>query len=463
MSVHRVVYLSAFYPGYGGGNGRAAHELAETFAVDHDVLLLCPGDRTELVAKPGSRQRIFTVKSTGKGNFRIPLFTRTNIRQIFDLLDNFQPDIVHAHDPTLLGLIGQVWARMSHVPFVYTAHIIPQKSLDFGTLDVIKLPLDFLAESIAMRFLEDFYRNCDAVIALNDIVARNIRDFGYEGRLFIMPNGRYLRQYSNLPLTAITQPEKILSFIGFITRRKNQHYLVEALRYLPSHYRLRIVGMAIDPDYRAQIEAYARQHGLLDQVEFSGEIPHERIPEVYAQSHLIVSASKMEVQSLVIIEALASGTPVVGLSNETVDELVDEQVGYRLDKNASPAEFALCIEKICNLPPEQYERLCRNARQRVQHLDWENVAQMLSEAYETLVEDRDITLPIDSTRLTRMVALLPDGQVRQVLTARIARVVSSVKKVRRVPQRTWLFASLTALGSIIAYIFLRRRANKLQV
>ncbi len=457
----RIVYISAFYPGYGGGNGRAAHEMAETFASQYDVLLLCPGDRTELTPANKTNLRIFTVKSTGTGSLRIPLFTQRNIQQIFSLLDQFQPDIVHAHDPTLLGLIGQVWAKMSHIPFVYTAHVIPQKSLEFGTKDVIKLPLDFIAEPVTMRFLEDFYRNCDAVIALNPIVGKSIRDFGYTGRIFTIPNGRFLRKYDLCRSADVTQSTKILSFIGFITRRKNQAYLIEMLSHLPANYRLRIIGTAIDPQYLQEIETYTQQQGLLDRVEFTGEIQHGEIPRRYEQSHVVVSASKMEVQSLVVIEALASGTPVIGLSNETVDELVDDTNGARLPKETSPAEFARRVERICNLSQVEYDRLCQNARQRVQHLDWGNVMAMASEAYEDLANDQDATIPIDGIHLARMIALLPPGQVRRVLAERTVSMVSRVKKVRRVSQRTWLYAALTAAGSMFVYLFLRRRVGKI--
>jgi glycosyltransferase involved in cell wall biosynthesis len=78
----------------------------------------------------------------------------------------------------------------------------------------------------------------------------------------------------------------------------------------------------------------------------------------------------MEVQSLVIIEALASGTPVVGLSNETVDELVDASDGIRLSKDASPREFAAAVHKICELGEAEYRKLCENSRSRVNTLDW---------------------------------------------------------------------------------------------
>ncbi len=67
-----------------------------------------------------------------------------------------------------------------------------------------------------------------------------------------------------------------------------------------------------------------------------------------AQTHAFVSASKMEVQSLAIIEALASGSPVIGLGNETVDELVDETNGVRLPNDTSAEEFAAAIRSVCD-------------------------------------------------------------------------------------------------------------------
>jgi len=59
-----------------------------------------------------------------------------------------------------------------------------------------------------------------------------------------------------------------------------------------------------------------------------GEIPYHQIPQILEKTHVLVSASKMEVQSLVIIEALTSGTPVVGLANETIDELIYKGDNY---------------------------------------------------------------------------------------------------------------------------------------
>jgi 1,2-diacylglycerol 3-alpha-glucosyltransferase len=438
--VKRIVFVSIFQPGWGGGHGRVAQEMAEYFAASHDaahevaheVALICPGDRTELITGPNGL-RLFFVQSSGRGHLRIPLLTQANLRRVRAFLESFRPDVIHAHDPVLLSLMVQVWAQMAGVPFVYTAHEIPSKILEFGALDLVKFPVG-LIEPVAQRFLADFYRNCDAVIALNPMVAGCIRDFGYRGRLLVIPNGRHLARYHACQPALLSQTPKVLIFVGFVAERKHQLYLLKAMEHLPAGYCLRLIGEPLDPAYEQRLRDYAGQHHLAN-VEFYGRVRHEAMPAYYEAAHLVVSASKIEVQSLVIIEALASGTPVVGLSNETIDELVDDTVGARLPKEASPAEFAAAVDRLGRLPQADYERRCECARERVKHLDWATVAGAMEAAYAALA-----------------------GEKTAARTARRAREpwpLAAVLKARQVPQRTWLFAGLTVILSLLIYSWRR--------
>jgi hypothetical protein len=128
---------------------------------------------------------------------------------------------------------------------------------------------------------------------------------------------------------------------------------------------------------------------------------------------------------------------VVGLSNETVDELVDQAVGIRLPKDASPAEFAAAVDRLCGLPRADYDRLCQCARERVKHLDWSTVADRLMTAYGVLADEKAAA-----------------QAAKRAWRPRVFRVIS---RVRQVPQRTWLFAGLTVAISVLVYFWQRRR------
>lgn len=459
----------------GGGAGRVAHELAHYFARVHDTVMICPADHTGLTTCDDGL-KIFGVRSAGDDEFHMPNLTAKTVRALFEFLNSYQPDVLHAHDPALLGLIGQVWARMNMVPFVHTTHVLPSRALDFGTTEALNLKLlkSSFSESVTQRALFDFYENCDAIVALNQSAMESMRDFGYRGKLFVIPNGRNLEHYQRCQFADVAQEEKVVSFVGYITERKNQAYLLEVLRYLPDNYTLQFIGRALNAEYKQQLLDTCQEYGL-ENVVFTGQVSHDEIPEYLEGTHVFPSASRMEVQSLVVIEALASGTPVVGLSNETIDELVSPRVGVRLDSDASPEEFARHIQDICSLPPDEYREMCRQARERVKHLDWTEIVARTTKAYQEILEEKPSMTDEKSDMLTGLVSFLSTGEVQSFLTGRILEarkklqenrglwkrlgIPSRLRALRRVPGSTWIISGATILVSVIGYLFMKGRSK----
>jgi len=468
----KVVFISMFRSGYGGGEGRVAHELAHHFAKKHDTVLICPAERTGLYQEDSLK--IYGVQSAGVDEFHMPVLTAKTVNHIFDFLDSFNPDVVHSHEPALMGLIGQIWAKLEEVPFVHTTHVLPDKILNFGASDALNLALlrNSLSASVTRRVLTDFYENCDAIVALNEPARKSLRQYGYKGKIFIIPNGRDLQLYRQSQNADITSREKILTFTGYISERKNQAYLLEMLRHLPEAYRLVLVGKPINPEDGERLKTYCHHHDIDERVTFAGQVSHEQIPDYLEQAHLFVSASKMEVQSLSIIEALASGTPLVGLSNETIAELVDENVGVCLPADTPPETFAQHVIEICSLPPDAYERLCQQAQERVSHLDWSNVIDRTVVAYQALMEeenDSTETSPRAKRAFDDLISLLTTGDVRKILKSRQSKLFTvpaptflerlaigkKLKRLQRVSRSTWLFAAITVVVSIIGYVVMR--------
>jgi len=474
----KIVFTSIFRPGHGGGAGRVAHELAHNFALDHEVVMVCPADKTGIV-QDNSDLVMFGIRSAGNTEFQMPDLSSRAVNQLFDFLDEFQPDIIHAHEPALMGLIGQVWAKMNRVPFVHTTHVLPSRAIEFGTTEAIHVPTPILKNSLTdyavQSVLGNFFRNCDALIALNQPALESIKKFGFGGPIYVVPNGRALATYNQRKFADNTAEQKVLVFIGFLSDRKNQSYLLKTLKALPESYTLRLIGKPLDNEYQIKLEQYIQKHNLTN-VEFVGQITHEQIPEYLEEAHVFPSASKLEVQSLVVIEALASGTPVVGLSNETIDELVSEDVGAWLAKDQKPAAFAKQIERICNLPPDQYLTVCQNARDRVKHLDWSNVVALTAEAYQEILKLNLTVSDDESDILTSLVRFFSVGDLKDYLLDvinearhRSAAEASKLPKVKvpskmqswiRVPSSTWLISGMTIAVSVIGYLFMRGRSKK---
>jgi len=260
------------------------------------------------------------------------------------------------------------------------------------------------------------------VVSLNEITSQEIRDFGYTGSILRIPNGRNLSQFHACQFADLLTAEKILTFVGFVSKRKNQEFLIEAMKFLPANYRLMLIGEPLVAAY--QEELAKKTADLHVNVTFCGQLGQQEIAAALEKTHVFVSASKMEVQSLVIIEALASGTPVVGLSNETVDELVDASDGIRLSKDASPREFAAAVHMICELGEAEYRKLCENSRSRVNTLDWSIVMEKTLQCYtEISVQKAKAPASTISTEvLQKTIAQLPAGRLQGILLEALSNV-----------------------------------------
>jgi glycosyltransferase involved in cell wall biosynthesis len=377
----RILVVSSHEQEFGGGEGRAAFEFAVELSRRHEVVLMYPGLQPEQLPE-GARLRVYPIRSL---DYTLPALRGRELAGILRFLDEFSPDVVHSHTPWFLGAITQAWAWLRAVPFFYTGHELPSRIVEWGLVRYLRGVLQSpLLNALARTYLVSFCRHCTGVVALNKAASDDIRGIGYRGRLHVIPNGRALALYNGTEPPDITGPDKVLTFVGDFGPRKNQKYLVEMMAHLPEGYQLHLVGHDVDHRYRREIDA-AIGPGVRGRVRFTGKMDHSRIPAQLAMTHLWVSASLMEVQSLAVLEALASATPVLGLSNETIDELVDSGVGGRLERSATPKQFAEAVRRLCETDAESYRRMCGSARQRVQQFDWSHAMRKADDIYERAV------------------------------------------------------------------------------
>jgi len=425
----KILVVSSHEQEFGGGEGRAAFEFAVELSRRHDVALMYPG-RGPRVLPEGARLRIYTIRSL---DYTLPALTGRELVGIVRFLDEFRPDAVHSHTPWFLGAIVQAWAFVRGVPFFYTGHELPSRIVEWGLVRYLR---GFLQSSLlhvlARTYLVSFCRHCTGVVALNRAAADDIRGIGYRGPLYVIPNGRALAMYDGTGPADITAREKVLTFVGDFGPRKNQKYLVTMMQYLPEEYRLRLVGHDVDHRYRREIDS-VMEPGLRRRVTFTGKLDHSQIPAELARTHLWVSASLMEVQSLAVLEALASGTPVLGLANETIDELVDAEVGGRLDRSCSPRQFAEAVRALCETDAASYGRMSGAARRRAQPFDWAHAMDLTERMYRDALRRAG---PVRRGTLAIPLLLAVGQMLISMLIYRVLQLIAffSRQQVRRRPR-----------------------------
>ena len=312
-----------------------------------------------------------------KFNFFRPLFMRR--------LSEFQPDIVHLVDPVVLGATGLAAARILDVPLVSSYHTnLAAYCVHFG-FPMFTRPMWFYNRLI--------HNQCALTFCPSPSTAAMLRLQGFE-HLSIWPRGVD---------TALFQPErrseilrrswlptgednkKVLLFVGRISWEKNLRLLVEAYRgmnHQQCHLAIVGEGPALDE---------LRQELADVPVTFTGYLTGEALATAYATADIFAFPSRTETFGQVVLEAMASGLPVVGLLAEGVCDLVEnEKTGYLLNDHHLPegeqiTRYRALLEQLVS-DRKTHERMSRAALLEAQRRSWYEAMECLVRGYQEVIE-----------------------------------------------------------------------------
>lgn len=227
-------------------------------------------------------------------------------------------DVVHAH-----WLIPQGIMQMSvkDTPYIVTGHGGDVTSLNKGILKSMKL-----------KCLE----RAKAITVVSDALQDYVKQLYPNQKTSIIPMGCDVSRFSSehRKENFFGQGDrKVVLFVGRLAEKKGVTYLIDAMKKVDNAV-LVIVGKGdLEPGLRQQAEA------LGDKVVFAGPKTHDELPEIYASADVFVAPSvtaadgDKEGFGLVILEAMASGVPVVASrSGGIVDIVKDEENGLLCDE-----------------------------------------------------------------------------------------------------------------------------------
>lgn len=382
----RILYLSVRNENGGGGEGRISWELAaESAKIGNDVLFLAPnetayGFRRE--NRNGLHIQYYPAHCLADSLFVMPS-TKTLTKELVGILNDFNPDIIHYHIPIPPAYVLQTWALEHKKVLVHTIHINPAKMFAAATSSERSLG-NYLAKASGLdAYQRMMYKDLTCLVSVNEAHSKHIRDFGYNGPLVTITNGRNLTPFNKLPIPLLDSKQKVhLFFVGTITQNKNQRFLVQALNYLPNNFELHLIGSSFLLSQRK----YEKEFNQHKRVHFHGQIDFTEMPKAIKDFHFCVSASLNEAFSLSIIEAMAAGKPVIGLENDTTSKLVNASNGILLPQNTSPKEFADKVRQIASSSQQEYEQLANNSRHTAQPFSWNTAMSQYQRLYQDLVE-----------------------------------------------------------------------------
>lgn len=297
-------------------------------------------------------------------------------RKIFERLDEFKPDIVHSTSPTFLGQVGLNYARKKGIPAVssYHTHFVSYfKYYGFA-----------LFENLGWNFLKWFYNQFDRVYAPSQSTVKELERKGFE-KIELWPRGIDADLFNTLKRGAALRnrinPEDmpIVLFVGRLVQEKDLEDLVAVDRILKAkqcQFKIVIVGNGpMFPELKAE----------LPDAHLPGYLYGEDLAEMYASSDVFIFPSTTETFGNVILEAYASGLPVISVNKGGVVDLIkDGQTGF-ISPPKDAADMALKLE-ILLLNPALRKRYADNALQFARQFSWDEINRRLILSYKKLLQ-----------------------------------------------------------------------------
>lgn len=375
----KIVITSNYELGNETGSAKVAENLAEKLSIKNKVLFICLGTKLNIYKKSDSLD-IVEITSININNVYVPIITPIVMYQVFKKLDLFAPDIIHAQNSILVSSLTQIWSRLNKIPFVVTFHHIPTEPIKHLVPHLSKNILFNLVQEIYKNTsLKQFLKNSDLVIAQNKLVSKSTKTIDKNISITIINNGVEIKELNKIKPRKKDNKTNFV-FLGSYTPRKNQLFLIKTFRYLPENYQLSLYGnFKTGGIYLDKIKNIINKYKLNNVFLYDFET---NIKQVFENSDYLISASKKEAQSLVVVQALASGKPVVGLSNETIDELINNSNGLAVSKNFSPKKFAQTITDF--IKKTDYKKLSLQSLKDSKRFDIDLVVSKIEDCYQRL-------------------------------------------------------------------------------
>lgn len=299
----------------------------------------------------------------GKG-YRFPV----RLAPWCNTLRTLKPDLIEVGDPYLTAWAALEARRQLDVPVIGFYHS------DLPLLVSNRMGNWFTPNVEA--YVSKLYGNFDRVLAPSKVMADKLRRLGVRD-VHVQPLGVDLETFSPARRDpqvradlGIADTCRLLIYAGRGSREKNLPVLLDCMRQLGRGYHLLLVGSNMPAN-------------VPDNVSVIGQFcPPDQVARLMASADLLVHAGDQETFGLVILEAMASGTPVVAVRAGAFGEIVNDQCGRLCQPNDARA-MALAVREAFE---SGARKLGAQARRHVeQHYSWDNVVNGLLEHYHAVL------------------------------------------------------------------------------
>lgn len=296
-------------------------------------------------------------------------------------------DLVHIHTPFIAHYAGTRLARAAGVPCIATYHTFFEEYLHH----YVPVMPRRLGRTLARAFTRSQCRDVQALVAPSEPMRDALLQYGVETPIHVVPTGLpadRFRQGDGLrfrKLAGLQAERPLLIYVGRVAHEKNIGFLVRTFDEVCKRMPSAMLVIAGEGPAQSALRAQVQELKLQDDVKFVGYLDRDSsLLDCYAAADVFVFASRTETQGLVLLEAMAQGSPLVSLAELGAKSILTPGCGALIVRE-NVDEFASAVIRV--LSDSHLKRsLSSEARAHAQKWSSLSMAKQLAELYSAVVE-----------------------------------------------------------------------------
>jgi 1,2-diacylglycerol 3-alpha-glucosyltransferase len=264
------------------------------------------------------------------------------VLRLLPVLQDKKFDLVHIHTPFVAHYAGLKLAKSLEIPAVETYHTFFEDYLHHYLPWIPK----FVARGLARQISKKQCNQVDAIVAPSQPMLDVLRNYGVNVQAEVIATGLQASSFSEAngeafrEKYAIPLQRPMLLYVGRVAHEKNIGFLLEVVKFLSEQIPNILLVITGEGPADASLRASVKLLGIENNVQFIGYLDRNtELNACYKAADIFVFASKSETQGLVLLEAMAQGTPVVAIAElGTASILIEGQGAMIAAENES--EFA---------------------------------------------------------------------------------------------------------------------------
>ncbi|KAH7436187.1 hypothetical protein KP509_05G007200 [Ceratopteris richardii] len=295
----------------------------------------------------------------------VPLSLALSPRIIMEVA-KFKPDIIHASSPGVMVLGALIIAKLLQVPLVLSYHTHVPSYIPKYTFSWLVKPMWLIIKML--------HRAADLTLVTSSVVGKELQAAGasaaYKIRLWrkgvdsesFNPRYKSATMRSRLSNGEIDKP--LIVHVGRLGAEKNLDFFKQLMERMPD-VRLAFVG---DGPYRQELKNMLEGMPVV----FTGMLQGEELSQAYASGDVFVTPSESETLGLVVLEAMASGVPIVAARAGGIPDIIPANQEGETGFLYTPGDVEDCVSKLHALfsSEEFRERIGAAGRLEVEKHDW---------------------------------------------------------------------------------------------